>query len=246
LLARSGKRKEAEKELRQAGDIDGLLELASLYEQAREIEPAIAIYESFLAGGGVNPAVGERLGVLLLDAGRPHDAIPHLEAAAKASPTAANRYALATAFLRDQQIDKAISAMEQAIAADPGNADLRLSYGSLLRDQKKDFKGAAQHFWKATQLKPESKEAWTGLATMLLSLENYPQALAAFDKLESLGDPNPGIYFLRALAFDKHQQYEPALLNYRKFLSLSQDRNPDEEFKARQRVKVIEKELSRR
>ncbi|MEZ5352931.1 MAG: tetratricopeptide repeat protein [Bryobacteraceae bacterium] len=246
LLARIGKRAEAEAELRLAGDRDGLLELAGRYEEAKEPEPAIAIYQSVAATPGAStPAIHERLGGLLLESGKPAEAIPHLEEAVKASATSANRYALAIAYLRDKQLEKAMPAMESAIQADPANADLRLAYAGLLRDQR-NFTAAAQHYWKASQLAPDSKQAWTGLATMLLSLENYPQAVAAFDKLESLGDPSPGIYFLRALALDKTQQYKPALGNYEKFLALSQDKNPDEEFKARQRIKVIRKELSKR
>ena len=97
-----------------------------------------------------------------------------------------------------------------------------------------------------TQLKPDSKEGWSGLATMLLSLENYPQAIAAFDKLESLGEVTPGVYFLRALAFDKTQNYKAAQANYQKFLAVSENKFPDEESKARQRLKVIAKELARR
>ena len=109
-----------------------------------------------------------------------------------------------------------------------------------------NFKVAAEQFWQVTQLKPESKEGWSGLATMLMSLENYPQAVAAFDKLESLGDAGPGLYFLRALAFDKTKNYKPAQANYQKFLASSGNKFPDEEFKARQRLRVIEKELARR
>jgi tetratricopeptide (TPR) repeat protein len=245
-LARTGKHKEAEAVLRQAGDRDGLLELASLYEQAKDRDAAIAIYLGILASHGPDAAaVEERVGGILLEQGRAADAIPHLEAAVGQSPTSANRYALATAYLRDKQQGKALQTMEQAVNSDQTNPGLRLAYAGMQRDQR-NFPAAAQQFWKATQLKADSKEAWTGLATMLLSLENYPQAIAAFDKLESLGEPNAGVYFLRALALDKMQQYKPALDNYRKFLELSQSRNPDEEFKARQRVKVIEKELSKR
>ncbi|MEZ5400059.1 MAG: tetratricopeptide repeat protein [Bryobacteraceae bacterium] len=246
LLARAGKRTEAAKELREAGDRDGLLELASLYEQAKEPEPAVAIYLDILATpGAATAAIHERAGELLLEAGKPEEAIPHLEAAVKESATAANQYALATAYLRTKRTEKAAAAMEAAIQSEPANARLQLAYAGMLRDQR-NFKAAVQRYWKASQLDASSKEAWTGLATMLLSLENYPQALAAFDKLESLGDPNPGIYFLRALALDKQQLYKPALENYQKFLAGSHEKNPDEEFKARQRIKVIQKELSKR
>jgi tetratricopeptide (TPR) repeat protein len=97
-----------------------------------------------------------------------------------------------------------------------------------------------------TQAQAGNKEAWNELASMLLQLENYPQALAAFDRIEALGDPSPGLYFLRAITLDRTKQYKPALAAYQKFLSMSRDQHPDEEFKARQRIKVIEKELSRR
>jgi tetratricopeptide (TPR) repeat protein len=240
-LAGQGKLTEAEAMLRQAGDADGLLALAERYEKVGQKEAAIGVYRGF----SDQPAVAERLGALLMEAGKLTEAIPFLEAAVKRSPTTANRHALATAYLRDKQTGKAAETMEQALAGEPGNAELRLAYGGLLRDQR-NFQAAAQQFWRVTQSHPESKEAWSGLATMLLSLENYPQALAAFDKLESLGSPNPGIYFLRALAYDRTKQYKPAKENYERFLSQAQNRYPDEEFKARQRLKVIEKELSRR
>ncbi len=240
-LARQGKLAEADAALRQAGDADGLLELASYQEKAKDFAAAIAIYRSMPP----SPAIAERLGNLLIETGKPEDAILMLEAAVKQSPTAANRYALATAYLRAKRPEQAGAALDQAMAAEPGNLELRLAYAGLLRDRK-DFAAAAKQYWQVTQAKPDHREAWTGLATMLLSLDNFPQAIAAFDRIESLGDPNPGIYFFRALAYDKTKQYLPAMQSYEKFLSLCQNKFPDEEFKARQRIKVIKKELSKR
>jgi Tfp pilus assembly protein PilF len=244
-LVRQNKSAEAAEKLRAAGDTAGLLELAAQYEKNGQASEAIAIYQPFAASNPKDPAVRERLGVLLMNSGKPGDAIPHLEAAVQLSPTAANRFALATAYLRDHQPEKATATLNEAIAADPKNPELYLASAGLYRDQK-NFKVAAEQFWRVTQMKPDSKEAWSGLATMLLSLESYPQAIAAFDKLESLGDVTPGLYFLRALAFDKTQNYKPAQANYQKFLAVSGNKFPDEEFKARQRLKVIEKELARR
>jgi hypothetical protein len=40
--------------------------------------------------------------------------------------------------------------------------------------------------------------------------------------------------------------YGPALESYEKFLAASEGKNPDEEFKARQRIRIIRKELARR
>ena len=51
---------------------------------------------------------------------------------------------------------------------------------------------------------------------------------------------------LRAIVLDKIKQYKPALESYQRFLEISQGQSPDEEFKARQRVRIIQKELSKR
>jgi tetratricopeptide (TPR) repeat protein len=245
-LALQQKPAEAEAAIGRAIELDAshnsaLLEVAALYEKVRRHADAIRIYERFQD----DVAVRERLGDLLLGVGRAGDAIPHLEAAVKASPTPANLFALAMAFLRTSQPDRAAVHLEQALALEPGNADLRMSYGRVLRDRK-DFQAAAREFWQVTQARPGDKEGWNELAAMLLRLENYPQAIAAFDRIEALGEPNAALFYFRAIAYDRTRQYKPAHADYSRFLELSKDRHPDEEFKARQRIKVIEKEMNRR
>jgi hypothetical protein len=50
---------------------------------------------------------------------------------------------------------------------------------------------------------------------------------------------------VRAIMLDKIKQIKPALENYQKFLALSDGKHADEEFKARQRVRILEKELGK-
>ncbi|MBI3679908.1 MAG: tetratricopeptide repeat protein [Acidobacteria bacterium] len=218
-----------------------LLELASHYEQAREPIKAIALYREFPG----DPVARERLGELLLESGQPANAIVELEKAFAQSPTPANRLALATAYLRAGKPGQALPLLEQVVAAAPEDLDLRLYYGRALRDQR-NFQSAAKEFWKATQIRPDSKDAWSELAGMLILLENYPQALSALDRARALGgDPGAHAWF-SGMIFDHLKDYKQALAAYERFLSLSQGKNPDEEFKARQRIKVIQKELSKR
>lgn len=246
LLVKQGKLAEAEPLYRQAAQKPefkrSLLELASHFEAAKQTDKAVSIYREFPDV----PAARERLGELLLEGGQASDAIPELETAFKTSPTNANRLALATAYLRAKQSLKALPLLQQAVEAEPNDASLRLYYGRALRDQR-NFNPAAQQFFAATKLKPDSREAWNELSGILILLENYPQALAALDKAQSLGGgENPAYYYFRAIILDRLKDYKPALAAYEKFLSLSKDKSPDEEFKARQRIKVIHKELSRR
>lgn len=220
---------------------DALLELASIYERGKKTAEAIEIYKQFPE----NPAAKERVGELLLESGQTATAIPQLEEAVKSSPTTTNRIALATAYIQNKQPDKAAPLFEQALQAEPKNLDLRMSYARALRELKK-YPAAAQEFFHVVQAKPDSGEAWSDLAGMLILLNQDQQALAALDKVKALGAEKPGHFFFRAIVLDRNHLYPPALENYEKFLSMSENKSPDEEFKARQRIRVIKKELSKR
>ena len=245
-LAQQGRRQDAEPLYRKAAAMDAanqdmLLELASLYEDNRQAPEAIAIYREFPA----NPGAQERLGALLLESGHPADAIPPLEAAVAQSPTPANRLALAQAYAREKQPAKAEVQAAGALAAAPGDLALRLFYGRLLRDQRK-FPEAAAQFLAVGQKQPDSVEAWSELSGVYMAAEQYPQALAALDKVRGLGAESVGHVFVRALAFDHLHQVKDALENYNRFLAASHGEHPDQEFQARQRARILERELGKR
>jgi tetratricopeptide (TPR) repeat protein len=220
---------------------DGLLELAGLYQKNRQNAEAIAIYQEFPDNAGAQ----ERVGQLLLETKNSADAIAPLEAAMQKDPTAGNRLALATAYLFEKQFAKALPLLDQSVAAEPGNYSLHMMYGRGLRDSKK-FDPAAQQFFQATKLKPDSREAWSELAGMLYMLQKFPESLAALDHAHQLGDDTPANYYFHAITYDKLRALKPALDNYREFLARSKGGFPDEEWKARQRSKLLERELSKR
>jgi tetratricopeptide (TPR) repeat protein len=121
---------------------------------------------------------------------------------------------------------------------------LRMLHGRILRDQRK-FPEAAQDFFAATKIKPDSAEAWSELASVLVVGDDYAAALAALDRVAALHAEKPGHVFFRAIVLDKIHQPKPALESYQRFLVMSNGQNPDEEFKARQRIKILERELHR-
>ncbi len=245
-LARDGRRAEAEPHFRKAGTLDpkfkdAILELASLYESNHQPAEAIAIYRDFRD----HPGAQERMGALLVETGHTSDAIPALEAAVAKSPTSANRLALAQAYVENKQLDKASPLAAQVLAVEPRDVEVRLFYGRLLRDQGK-YMDAAPQFVAAAQLEPESAKIWSELAAVLVIAEQYPQAVAALDRVRALGAETPGHSYFRAISLDHMHQLKEALASYNKFLETSQGKNPDEEFKARQRVRIIQRELDKR
>lgn len=244
--AKQNRLPEAEEHFQKAAELDpkyggAVLELASTFEQNHQTEEAIAFYRKFPE----NAAVRERLGELLIETKRYAEAIPYLEKAVSDSPTAATRLALATAYEMNQEPQKGFDQLAQAVASDPANYSLRMRYGRDLRDAR-HFLPAAEQFAAAAKLKPDSREAWNEMAAMYNSAEQYPQALAALDHVQALGQEIPGDHYLRAIILDRLKQYQPAIDAYRKFLDTSGGKNPNEEFKARQRIRIIERILSKR
>ncbi len=246
VLVQQGRIGEADAYFRQAAQLEPkyreyLLELAALYEKASENSQAIAIYREFPD----NPAAQARLGELLLESKQFEDAVPRLEEAFGKDPSPVNRSALAAAYVFTRKLDKALPLLEQSVAAEPGNYDLRMMYARALRD-KRQFQPAARQFYEAAKLKPAEPKPWTELGGMLYMAGDLPQALSAFEQAARNGENTAGNWFLRAIILDKVRQIKPAKEAYERFLALSQGKSPDQEFQARQRVRILQREIDKR
>ena len=244
-LAAQGKLDEALPHYRQAAVLDPnlksfLLELAATFSKSNRTDDAIALLKEFPN----DAAAREELGRLYLKANRPGEAVSQFRAAIEMSPTQANQLALATAYLKNNQPAMAQPILEQALARSPNDYDLRMVVGRIHRDRH-DYVAAANQFLAAANLKPDSVEAWNEAVSAFVMAEQYSQALAALDKIHSLNADTAGDFYYRAMIFDKLRQRKPALENYQRFLQLSEGKYPDQEFVARQRSRILEKEAQR-
>jgi Tfp pilus assembly protein PilF len=245
-LVQQGRIGDADPYFRQAAQLepkyrDYLLELAGLYEKASQNRQAIEIYREFPD----NPAAQTRMGQLLLESKQFEDALPRLEEAFAKDPSPANRSALAAAYVFTAKLDRALPLLEQSVAAEPGNYDLLMMYARALRD-KRQFQPAARQFYEAARLKPAEPKPWTELGGMLYMAGDLPQALAAFEQAAKNGESAAGNWFLRAIILDKLRQVKPAKDAYEHFLAMSQGKNPNQEFQARQRVRILQREIDKR
>lgn len=221
-------------------DRDMKLELADLYERAGMKQEAMSAWRAV----GDDPAALERLGLLQLDAQDYDAATASFEAAMKKSPTTALMFALATAYLRNKHPEQAEPLARQIVEKEPRNVDARMFHARLLRDQKQ-YPEAAREFQQVLRLKPDSLEAWNEFTAMLMLLGQYETALQALEKSRSLGGENAAYFYLKGVMLDALKQFKPALESYERFLELSKDKSPEEEFKARQRVRILKKMVNR-
>jgi superkiller protein 3 len=244
-LLQQAKLADSESYFRAAASLDpsyknALIELGSEFDKAGQNAEAIAIYREFPS----SEAATKRLTQLLLESNNAQAAIPNLEAAVKRAPTTENRMALIDAYRQTGQKTKVLEQLQVAVAADASSFDLRMAYGRTLRDERQ-FPAAAREFQAASKLHPDSVPALNELAGVLILADQYDDGLAALDRVRALGKEIPGDLYLRAITLDKLHRNQPALDAYKQFLAMDAGKHPDDEFRSRQRVRILEKELGK-
>jgi tetratricopeptide (TPR) repeat protein len=238
-LIRSDRIGEAQGPLEEAAKADaryqpGLLRLAEAWERAGKAREALAIYERFPD----EVVAVERAANLRLQLGEAGEAVGLWKRAVGLAPTAANHYGFAIALLRSGKAELAAAELAEAVGKEPANAELRLTYARVLRDLRR-FDAALVEFRRVSVAAPDRADVWSEIGGLLVLEKRYSEALDALEKVGRLGNEKAGHWFLKALCLDNLKEPKLALGAYERFLALSGGASPDEEFKARERIKVL-------
>lgn len=148
-------------------------------------------------------------------------------------------------LIGQNKLDEAISTLKQALALAPQDAQLHGGLGRLYL-QKREFADAERELKIAVQLDKGNVVYWKDLTATFYQAGNYAAALAGYDVVDKMEKPGAGVWFLRALCYDKLSQVQPALDAYRKFLDLDQNQHADQVWQANQRIHVLEKRAEKK
>jgi len=125
------------------------------------------------------------------------------------------------------------------LAASPNDPVLLIVHGQNLTRLTR-YPEALAAFDKATRLDPTSAEGWSGLA-YAASRTNQPNVtLHALTMRSKYLAEVPGTYFLWATAYDTLHDKTAAASYYHHFLESSAGKFPNQEWQARQRLKLLE------
>jgi predicted Zn-dependent protease len=131
-----------------------------------------------------------------------------------------------------------------AITAQPGVVDLHRALGQILLDEEK-YPEAEGEFRAALKMDPHNRDAAIGLASSLDLQKRYPEAIPILELLAKDPAATPYTFFVLATCYDHLKARKEALANYERFLKLSHGENPDQEWQATQRAKLLSRELSK-
>jgi tetratricopeptide (TPR) repeat protein len=248
----------AAQHLRKALEIDpsrdeARLLLASVLEAraargADTLGEAAEFYRNYLDAHPNTPesnSLRVRLGQIYSSLQKNAEAVAEWEAAWTAGDSSEKlERLLLDAYLKgpEPQKDKAAELVARMLSQNDKDAELWMLAGRL-RLEKHEYEQAGARFLRAAQLRPDWAEAHVNLASTLFLLKEYEPTLRVLAKVAELGADTAGTHFLRAVSYDNLHIQEEAVENYERFLALDGGKNPDQEFQARQRVRIIKDDL---
>jgi Flp pilus assembly protein TadD len=207
---------------------------------------AVEAYRNYLAAEPQDSTMRARFVQLLVANKQFDEALAETEKSASGqAPTLDALRLRADILVGQNKLDEAIATLKQAIALAPRDARLHGGLGRLYL-QKRDFTDAERELKIAIQLDKGNVVYWKDLTSTFYLSGNYAAALAGYDVVEKMEKPGAGVWFIRALCYDKLDQVQPALGAYRKFLDLDQNQHPDQVWQANQRIHVLEKRLEKK
>ena len=207
---------------------------------------AVEVYRNYLAADPKDSTVRGRFVQLLVANKQFDEALAETEKAGSGQAPSLDELRLrADIFVGQNKLDDAIAALKQAITLSPRDAQLHGGLGRLYL-QKREFADAERELKIAIQLDKGNVVYWKDLTATFYQGGNYAAALAGYDVVDKLEKPGAGVWFIRALCYDKLNQVQPALDAYRKFLDLDQNQHPDQVWQANQRIHVLEKRAEKK
>ena len=230
----------------QPNDAQALLGVAECLAAEKRAEAADA-YRRYLTVQPTDSATRARLVHLLVEQQQYDAALAELNRAesgdgANVSPNLDSLKMRADIQIAQKKWDDSIATLNKAIALAPRDAQLHGGLGRIYL-QKRDFPDALKELKTALQLDAKNVEYWKDLSTSYYLSGDCVSTLGTLDEIAKMERPGAGPWFIRALCYDKLNQPKPALEAYQQFLSLDQGKNPDQDWQAQERSKVLRKML---
>ena len=242
LMEAQGDPSGAEKEYLKAagfGDSGGMERLVGLYIKQKRLPDAEAWMRKYLAANPQNMAAQAQLGRILAAEGKTQEAIAALQAVNNTTGDPAISRELASLYLESKQYDPAAKILQDLVQKNPNDGELHFNLGSALLHQHK-YPEAETQLIQGLNLNPRLDDAYWELAFAAQQNNHYELAIRVLDARAQRLPENASTYWIRAVSYDGLGAFKPAAANYKLFLANDGGKLPDEEFKARHRLKAIE------
>lgn len=202
------------------GDPQGYLNLGLALRNLERLEEAGRALSHSLAIRPQHALARNCMGSVLLDSGKPAEAIEHFNVALELNRDYAECLSnKAQALKRLGQGRAALEAAERAVALEPANPEMYIRAAELLRGEGM-HRGAIEHYSNALQREPGSLSARLGLANTYREAGRTEEALAALDDCLQHHPHSAEAYSALGLVREQLGEIEAAAQNYERAIAL--------------------------
>jgi tetratricopeptide (TPR) repeat protein len=174
-----------------------------------------------------------------LQAGKNQQALDNLQFVYQKKPDIAGlTAALGDVYALLKKFPESEKYYRQALVAMPGEPDLHRALGQTLLDQQK-FGEAETEFHAALIVNPQNADAIRGLSSSLYLQKRYAETIPLLEAQARAPDARAMVFFVLATCYDHLHVNLKAIEAYERFVELSHSENPDQEWQARQRIKLL-------
>ncbi len=214
--------------------------LAHVLIERKQYPEAEGLLRSLLGQSPDDPALTAELATVLAAQDKA-EALPLLQKLHDAHPQDAAINRMLAAVLADAGDYSGSDHLYIALlAATPNDPALLVAHGqNLIREIR--YAEAFTAFTKATEADPANADAWSGLAFAASRTGQPSVTLHALTMRSKYLPEVPSTYFLWATAYDSLHQKTEAAAYYHHFLDSSAGKFPDQEWQARERLKLLGK-----
>jgi len=175
--------------------------------------------------------------------GRLDEALPELDLFETGStPTLDSLKMRADIYMQEKKWKEASDTLVRANKAFPADIEVAGWMGHV-QVELHDYPAAIRILTQVFSQNPKSVDALRDLANAFVLSENYSGAIEAMDRLAKLEPPETGSWFVRGICYDKLSRKAEAIQAYRKFLDLDAGKHDTQDFQARNRIPVLQREL---
>jgi Flp pilus assembly protein TadD len=219
------------------------LGLASALLAEKKYEAASDAYADYLKFNPEDPSAHFDRASALLNLSRFDEALAELDRSdASAAPSAEALKMRGEIHMQQKKWKEAADALKQAILLAPQDSELTEWFGHA-NIELRDYPTAVRILEQVYAHNPQSADALRDLSDAFYLNENYAAALDAMDRLAKLETPKPGSWFVRAICYDKLSRRAEAIEAYQKFLDQDGGQHDTQDFQARHRILVLQREL---
>jgi len=229
LLLRQDKFADAVAELEAAnkispGNADVLERLGDTYTYLEQLEKAAQAYQDAAARESGRAVLLSKLAFTLARLKRTADAAAALERSVALDPNSPDAfYLLGDLYSELRKFDESVTAYNRSLKLNPGQKNVHYNLGTLYAESK-HYGEARSELKAAIEIDPEYAAAWSNLAVVCEKLELDKEAVAANEKVISLGKAVPATYFRLGILYAKANNPDAAIPNFAKAIQLEPEK----------------------